>query len=63
MEEIKSRIREKMQDGSASVDEQLNFLDEMLEKAQSFTDEEARKKGVPSAPIDPADFTMCDGCQ
>ena len=30
MEEIKSRIREKMQDGSASVDEQLDFLDEMF---------------------------------
>lgn len=63
LDEIKVQIRDKMRDETASVEDQLDFLDEMLAKAQAKSDEIAISKGQPTAPIDPADFTICDGCQ
>jgi hypothetical protein len=46
-----------------SLEEQLAILDAMLAEKQAESDADNRAKGLPLVPIDPADLTMCDGCQ
>lgn len=43
--------------------EKLEAIDQAMKEAQSTADAEARSRGDVSAPIDPADLTMCEGCQ
>ena len=40
-----------------TLEEKLEAIDREIAKAQAEAD------GLPSAPIDPATLTMCEGCQ
>jgi len=42
-----------------TLDEKLAAIDAAMEKAQV----EAKKDNPNAAPLDPADLTMCEGCQ
>lgn len=46
-----------------TLEEKLNAIDRAMEAAQEAADEEAKRRGVASAPIDPASLTICDGCE
>jgi hypothetical protein len=46
-----------------SLEEKLAILDRALANAQSEANARAAEYGLAAAPIDPADLTMCDGCQ
>ena len=46
-----------------TLEEKLAAIDAAMANAQAQADEEAKQKGQISAPIDPADATMCLGCQ
>ena len=45
------------------LEEKLNAIDRAMEAAQEAADQEAKRRGVASAPIDPASLTICDGCE
>lgn len=44
---------------SMTLDEKLKAIDEAMKVAQA----KSQKENPGSAPIDPADLTMCEGCQ
>jgi hypothetical protein len=46
-----------------TLEEKLSAIDAAMANAQATADDQAAAKGQVSAPIDPADLTMCDGCQ
>ena len=46
-----------------TLEEKLQAISDAMEQAQSTANEEAKKRGEVAAPIDPADLTMCEGCQ
>lgn len=46
-----------------SLDEKLAAIDAAMAAAQAQASEDAAKRGVFAAPLDPADLTMCEGCQ
>lgn len=46
-----------------TLEEKLSAIESAMENAQALANEEAAKKGMVAAPLDPADLTMCDGCQ
>lgn len=46
-----------------TLEEKLSAIDAALKKAQEVADEEAKKNGTISAPVDPASLTICDGCE
>ncbi len=46
-----------------TLDEKLAAIDAAMANAQAQADDEAAANGQISAPIDPADATMCVGCQ
>ena len=46
-----------------TLEEKLAAIDKAMANAQSQADEEAKANGQISAPLDPADLTMCEGCQ
>ena len=47
-----------------SLDEKLAAIDAAMAMAQQQANEEAGSRGFSAAaPLDPADLTMCDGCQ
>jgi hypothetical protein len=47
-----------------SLDEKLAAIDAAMAAAQQQAQEDAARNGVQGfAPLDPADLTMCDGCQ
>jgi hypothetical protein len=46
-----------------TLEEKLAILDRALASAQAQADERAVEQGRAAAPIDPAELTMCDGCQ
>lgn len=46
-----------------SLDEKLAAIDAAMANAQAQANDEAAAKGQVAAPIDPADATMCIGCQ
>lgn len=46
-----------------TLDEKLAAIDAAMANAQAQADEEAAARGTFAAPIDPADATMCVGCQ
>ena len=46
-----------------SLDEKLAAIDAAMANAQAQADEDAAARGTFAAPIDPADATMCVGCQ
>lgn len=46
-----------------TLEEKLAAIDAAMANAQAQADEEASNRGISSAPLDPADLTMCDSCQ
>lgn len=46
-----------------TLEEKLQAISNAIEQAQTTANEEAKKRGEVAAPIDPADLTMCEGCQ
>ncbi len=46
-----------------TLEEKLSAIDRAMENAQAMADEEAKKRGITSAPVDPASLTICDGCE
>lgn len=46
-----------------TLEEKLAAIDAAMANAQAQADEDAKKSGQIAAPIDPADATMCIGCQ
>ncbi len=46
-----------------TLEEKLAAIDAAMAAAQSTADEQAAASGSISAPLDPADLTMCEGCQ
>lgn len=50
-------------DGNMTLAEKLEAIDKAMKEAQATADAEAASRGDIAAPIDPADLTMCEGCQ
>ena len=46
-----------------TLDEKLAAIDAAMAAAQQQADEDAKASGSIVAPLDPADLTMCEGCQ
>ena len=46
-----------------TLEEKLEAIEREIAKAQAEADQKAEADGLPSAPIDPATLTMCEGCQ
>jgi hypothetical protein len=46
-----------------TLEEKLAAIDAAMAAAQAQADEDASANGSVSAPIDPQDFLMCEGCQ
>lgn len=46
-----------------TLQEKLDAIDAAMRAIQEQAQEEARRMGNIIAPLDPADLTMCDGCQ
>lgn len=47
-----------------SLDEKLAAIDAAMAAAQQQAQEDAARNGITNlAPLDPADLTMCEGCQ
>jgi len=46
-----------------SLDEKLAAIDAAMANAQIMANDDAAARGVSAAPLDPADLTMCEGCQ
>lgn len=46
-----------------TLEQKLQAIDEAMRQAQLKADQEASLKGTESAPIDPQDLLMCEGCQ
>lgn len=50
-------------DDNMSLEEKLQAISDAMEQAQTEANERASARGDVAAPIDPADLTMCEGCQ
>lgn len=47
-----------------SLEEKLAAIDAAMAAAQQQADEDARARGLSfAAPLDPANLTICDGCE
>lgn len=46
-----------------TLQEKLDAIAAAMDNVQKLADEEADKKGVPRAPVDPGDAMTCEGCQ
>lgn len=46
-----------------TLDEQLAAIDAAIKAKQEQFNKENDRPGVVLAPLDPADLTMCEGCQ
>lgn len=46
-----------------TLEEKLAAIDAAMAAAQAQADEDAVSNGGVSAPVDPQDFLMCEGCQ
>jgi len=46
-----------------SLDEKLAAIDAAMANAQAQASDDAKARGMFAAPLDPADLTMCEGCQ
>ncbi|MFZ2835704.1 hypothetical protein D3C87_1593810 [compost metagenome] len=46
-----------------TLEEKLAAIDQAMANAQALADDDAATRGGFAAPLDPADLTMCDGCQ
>ena len=50
-------------DDTMTLEEKLAAIDQAMANAQAQANEEAATRGQVAAPLDPADLTMCEGCQ
>ena len=50
-------------DDTMSLDEKLAAIDAAMANAQAQANDDAKARGLFAAPLDPADLTMCEGCQ
>lgn len=46
-----------------TLEEKLAAIDAAMANAQAQANEDAAAQGATAAPLDPADLTMCEGCQ
>lgn len=46
-----------------TLEEKLAAIDKAMQNAQEQANDEAQANGTIAAPLDPADLTMCEGCQ
>lgn len=46
-----------------TLEEKLAAIDRAMLNAQAVADDQARANGHAAAPLDPAELTMCEGCQ
>jgi hypothetical protein len=46
-----------------TLEEKLAAIDQAMANAQTQANEDAAARGTFAAPLDPADLTMCEGCQ
>lgn len=46
-----------------TLEEKLQAISDAMEQAQTEANEAAARRGDVAAPLDPADLTMCEGCQ
>ena len=46
-----------------TLEEKLRAIESAMKQLQATADIEASKRGEVAAPIDPAELTMCEGCQ
>ena len=46
-----------------TLEEKLAAIDSAMANAQAMANEDAVRNGGIAAPLDPADLTMCEGCQ
>ncbi len=46
-----------------TLEEKLAAIDQAMANAQSQADDNASAHGIASAPLDPQDLLMCEGCQ
>lgn len=46
-----------------TLEEKLAAIDLAMANAQAQANEEAAARGQVAAPLDPAELTMCEGCQ
>jgi hypothetical protein len=46
-----------------TLEEKLAAIDQAMANAQAVADDQAKARGQVAAPLDPADLTMCEGCQ
>ena len=50
-------------DDTMTLEEKLAAIDAAMADAQTQADQNAAAQGMIAAPLDPADLTMCEGCQ
>lgn len=50
-------------DDTMTLEEKLAAIDQAMLNAQAQANDEAASRGQVAAPLDPADLTMCEGCQ
>lgn len=46
-----------------TLEEKLSAIEKAMQNAQTQANEEAKRSGSIATIIDPADLTICDGCQ
>lgn len=46
-----------------TLQQKLDAIDAAMRAAQDQAQEEAKANGTVAAPLDPAELTMCEGCQ
>ena len=46
-----------------TLEEKLEAIELAMKNAQEQANDEAKANGTIAAPLDPADLTMCEGCQ
>lgn len=46
-----------------TLEQKLQAISDAMEQAQTTANEAAAIRGETAAPLDPADLTMCEGCQ
>lgn len=46
-----------------TLEEKLSAIEQAMQNAQAQANEDAARNGTIAVPLDPADLTMCDGCQ
>lgn len=50
-------------EANMTLEEKLAAIDKAMKMAQEQANEEAAARGQVAAPLDPAELTICEGCQ